>query len=69
MLPLQKHVEKFTNLIFCHNGKDLFASTAKILNGVYLDKRTEMQLTELLGGFKFDGNRIERLREAIRALY
>ena len=68
MFPLQKHVEKFTNLIFCHNSKDLFVSTAKILNGVYLDKRTEMQLTELLG-FKFDGKGVARLREAIRTLY
>ena len=68
MFPLQKHVEKFTNLIFCHNSKDLFVSTAKILNGVYLDKRTEMQLTELLG-FKFDGKGVARLREAIRMLY
>jgi hypothetical protein len=68
MFPLQKHVEKLTNLIFCHNRKDLLDSTAKILNGVYLDKRTEEQLTELLG-FKFDGKGVARLREAIRSLY
>jgi hypothetical protein len=68
IFPIQKHVEKLTNLIFCHNGNDLLDSTAKILNGVYLDKRTEEKLTELLG-FKFDGNGIERLREAIRTLY
>ncbi len=68
MFPLQKHIEKLTNLIFCHNGKDLLDSTAKILNGVYLDKRTEEQLTELLG-FKFDGKGIARLRGAILKLY
>jgi hypothetical protein len=68
MFPLQKHLEKSTNLIFCHNRKDLLDSTAKILNGEYLDKRTEAQLTELLG-FKFDGKGVARLREAIRSLY
>jgi len=66
--PLQKHVGKITKLIFCHNRKDLLDSTAKILNGEYLDKRTEAQLTELLG-FKFDGKGVARLREAIRSLY
>jgi hypothetical protein len=69
MYPFQKYVQEFTNLIFCCNGKDLFDSTAKILNGVYLDKRTEEQLTELLGGFKSDGKGVARLREAIRKLY
>ena len=68
MFPYQKHVEKITNLIFCHNKKDLLDSTARILNGEYLNKRTEEQLTELLGGFKSDGKGIERLREAIRSL-
>ena len=69
MYPFQKYVQEFTNLIFCCSGKDLFDSTAKILNGVYLDKRTEEQLTELLGGFKSDGKGVARLREAIRKLY
>ncbi len=68
MYPLQKHIEKFTKLIFCHNRRDLLDSTEKILNGEYLDKRTEEQLIELLG-FKFDGKGIARLRDAIRKLY
>ena len=68
IFPIQKHVEKLTDLIFCHNRKDLVDSTAKILNGEYLDKKTEAQLTELLG-FKFDGKGVARLREAIRSLY